>query len=146
VGDRVTPQIRVERIKRRADFLRAQKFRRQFTPGLTLEACPSPGDAAGPRQCRLGVTASRKVGSAVKRNRAKRRLRAAAAALLPLLGREGHDYVLIAKGATLTRPYAALIADLTKALMAAHTGLEAAPAGRPKGGSGGSEARNDPHT
>jgi hypothetical protein len=45
----------------------------------------------------------------------------------------------------LTRPYAALIADLTKALMAAHTGLEAAP-GRPMGASGGSEARNDSHT
>jgi len=145
VGESDTSPIRVERIKSRADFLRAQKFRRQFTPGLTLESCPSPGGVETDT-CRVGFTASRKVGSAVKRNRAKRRLRAAAAALLPLLGREGRDYVLIAKGATLTRPYAALIADLTKALMAAHTGLEAAPAAKPMGASGGSEARNDSHT
>ena len=59
------------------------------------------------------------------RNRAKRRLRAAAAEILPLLGRSGHDYVLIAKAATLSRPYAALVADLTKALSGAHAALEA---------------------
>jgi len=75
--------------------------------------------------CRVGFTASRKVGSAVKRNRAKRRLRAAAASVLPLLGRERHDYVLVAKAATLSRPYAALVADLTKALEVAHAALEA---------------------
>ena len=111
-------------MKRRADFLRAQKSRRQFTPGLTLESCRSPDDvpAGG---CRVGFTASLKVGSAVKRNRAKRRLRAAATALLPLLGREGHDYVLVARAATLSRPYTALLADLTKALMGAHAELEA---------------------
>ena len=117
-------KLRVDRMKRRADFLRAQKSRRQFTPGLTLESCRSPEDVplAG---CRVGFTASRKVGSAVKRNRAKRRLRAAAAELLPLLGRKGHDYVLVAKVATLSRPYAALLADLTKALTGAHAELEA---------------------
>jgi ribonuclease P protein component len=111
-------------MKRRADFLRAQKSRRQFTPGLTLETCRSPEDVPS-SGCRVGFTASRKVGSAVKRNRAKRRLRAAAASILPLLGREGHDYVLVARAATLSRPYAALVADLTKALTAAHAELEA---------------------
>lgn len=120
-----SPKVRIERIKRRADFLRAQKFRRQVTPGLTLESCRSP-DEAPSTGCRVGFTASRKVGSAVARNRAKRRLRAAAAAILPLLGREGHDYVLVAKVATLSRPYAALVADLTKALTAANAELEAA--------------------
>ena len=124
MGVGASSPIRIERIKRRADFLRAQKFRRQYTPGLTLETCRSPEDAAT-AGCRVGFTASRKVGSAVKRNRAKRRLRAAAAATLPLLGREGHDYVLVARAATLSRPYAALVADLTKALMGAHTALEA---------------------
>ena len=117
-------KIRVDRVKRRADFLRAQKFRRQFTPGLTLESCRSPEDVPS-TGCRVGFTASRKVGSAVKRNRAKRRLRAAAAEILPLLGRTGHDYVLVAKVATLSRPYAALLADLTKALTGAHAEFEA---------------------
>jgi len=144
VGVAASSPIPVERIKRRADFLRAQKFRRQSTPGLTLESCPSPDEMADAAQCRVGFTASRKIGSAVKRNRAKRRLRAAAAAILPLLGRQGRDYVLVAKAATLSRPYAALVADLTKALIAAHAASETAPT---RGGlpnrSKGSKTRND---
>jgi len=137
VGAGASSPIRIERIKSRADFLRAQKFRRQHAPGLTLESCRSPEDAAA--GCRVGFTASRKVGSAVMRNRAKRRLRAAAAEILPLLGRKGHDYVLIAKTATLSRPYAALVADLTKALMGAHAALEANANGARKG----NKARNE---
>jgi ribonuclease P protein component len=124
VGVSASSPIRVGRIKRRADFLRAQKNRRQYMPGLTLESCRSPDDIAKADNCRVGFTASRKIGSAVKRNRAKRRLRAAAAAILPLLGQQGHDYVLVARPATLSRPYAGLIADLTKAIMAAHATLE----------------------
>jgi len=130
VGVSTSPPLRIERIKHRADFLRAQKFRRHYAPGLTLETCPSPENSAS-TACRVGFTASRKVGSAVLRNRAKRRLRAAAAQILPLLGRSGHDYVLIAKAATLSRPYAALVADLTKALSGAHAAFEAGR--RPEG-------------
>jgi len=124
-------------MKRRADFLRAQKFRRQYAPGLTLESCSSPDDVPS-TGCRVGFTASRKVGSAVDRNRAKRRLRAAASEILPLLGRKGHDYVLVAKVATLSRPYAALVADLTKALTSAHAALEADAAGKSAGARKGS--------
>ena len=65
---------------------------------------------------RVGFTASRKVGNAVIRNRAKRRLRAAAAAILPTLGKPGTDYVLIARSGTAARPYAALLADLETGL------------------------------
>jgi ribonuclease P protein component len=61
------------------------------------------------------------------RNRAKRRLRAAAAVLLPLLGREGHDYVLVARTLTLWRPFADLTRDLEKAVSAAHAALGRAP-------------------
>ena len=65
---------------------------------------------------RVGFTASRKVGNAVVRNRAKRRMRAAAASVLPALGRPGTDYVLIARADTAHRPFAELIADLEAAL------------------------------
>jgi ribonuclease P protein component len=113
-------------MRKRADFLRAQKGRRQSASGLTLEACHSPPAKAVPGAARIGFTASRKVGGAVERNRAKRRLRAAAAATLPLLGREGHDYVLVARTATLSRHFAELIRDLSKALAAAHAAMDQA--------------------
>ena len=65
---------------------------------------------------RVGFTASRKVGNAVVRNRAKRRLRAAAAEILARDGRCGTDYVLIARAGTGERRYAELLDDLASAL------------------------------
>ncbi|HYK80139.1 MAG TPA: ribonuclease P protein component [Micropepsaceae bacterium] len=111
-------------MRKRADFLRAQQGRRQSTPSLTLETCVSPPAKAVPGAARIGYTASKKVGGAVERNRAKRRLRAAAAATLPLLAREGHDYVLIARTTTLSRRFPELIRDLSKALTAAHAAMD----------------------
>jgi len=64
----------------------------------------------------VGFTASRKVGNAVTRNRAKRRLRSAAASILLGKGKPGTDYVLIARTSTVDRPYHALVADLETAL------------------------------
>jgi ribonuclease P protein component len=69
---------------------------------------------------RIGFTASRKVGIAVERNRARRRLKAAAAAVLPQAGEPGFDYVVIARGETLTRPFADLLGDLETALKRVH--------------------------
>ncbi len=65
---------------------------------------------------RIGFTASRKVGIAVERNRARRRLKAAAAVVLPKSGQLGFDYVAIARTETLTRRFADLVADLETAL------------------------------
>ena len=111
----------MDHLKKRADFLRAARGIRRVEGAITLETCPSllPG-------IRVGFTASKKIGNAVARNRAKRRLRAAASALLPLLGRQGHDYVLVARGTTGTRPYQELLNDITAALKSAHRKLDQA--------------------
>ena len=64
----------------------------------------------------IGLTASRRVGKAVARNRARRRLRALAREILPDDGTPGTDYVLIARAGTLSRPYMEMAADLKRAL------------------------------
>ena len=66
---------------------------------------------------RAGFTATRKIGGAVVRNRAKRRLREAARLLLPELGRPGSDYVFIARGGTTARPWSRLLDDVKSALI-----------------------------
>jgi len=113
----------VERLKKRADFLRAARGIRRVEGAITLETCLAPELA--PAHLRVGFTASKKIGNAVVRNRAKRRLRAAASQLLPLLGRPGHDYVLVARGTAAARPFPALLSDITTALKAAHRKLDA---------------------
>ena len=65
---------------------------------------------------RIGYTVSRKVGNAVCRNRAKRRLRAVAAQIMPTHARDGTDYVIIGRAKTLTRPFGRLVGDLEAAL------------------------------
>ena len=69
-----------------------------------------------PADIGFGLTASKKVGNAVERNRARRRLRALATGSLRRLAKPGADYVLIARRATLTRPWPDLQRDLYQAL------------------------------
>ena len=123
MGQADSHPLTVERLKIRADFLRAAKGIRRVEGAITLETCATPEPLPG--TVRVGFTASKKVGNAVIRNRAKRRLRAAASQLLPLLGRDGHDYVLVARGTTVARPFPALLSDITTALKAAHRKLDA---------------------
>jgi len=112
--------LRLNTIKARADFLHAARGVRRSQPSLTLEVAPTPEAGRLPDTVRYGVTASRKVGGAVQRNRAKRRLREAARKVLPLSALPGNDYVLVARQETLKRPFDALLADLARALEAAH--------------------------
>ncbi|MCP2670936.1 ribonuclease P protein component [Maricaulaceae bacterium EIL42A08] len=114
--------------------MRARDGLRYARPGVVIQMRPRPDDAEGP--VRAGFTATKKIGNAVVRNRAKRRLREAARMLLPLHGRVGSDYVFIARGATGTRAWTALLDDVETALISlARKSGETdtrAPARRPK--------------
>lgn len=105
-------------LKKRADFLACNKGPYRGVKGFVLQARDRKD---GTDDIRVGFTCSKKVGNAVKRNRAKRRLREIARAVLPTEGRVGHDYVLIGRnGATAALPFSRLLDDLHKALAILH--------------------------
>jgi len=107
----------LETLKNRPDFLAAARARRHVTPGFVLQA----RNRGEPGPARIGYTCSKKVGNAVARNRAKRRLREVARLALPELGRDGWDYVLVGrKEVTATLPFDHLMADLRRALKKVH--------------------------
>ncbi len=115
--DGETP-AKIETLKNRPDFLRCASARRQGTAGFMVQGFARNDDRP---LIRVGFTASKKIGNAVARNRAKRRLRALVREILPALGQMGWDYVIVAKPiATIDRDFAALKSDLTTALAAIH--------------------------
>jgi len=115
-------------LARRADFLRiAGRGTKWATAGLILQACPrstegatrlgqSGANVSATPTIRVGFTASKKVGGAVVRNRARRRLRALAREVIANEAAPGYDYVLIARAETATRDYADLRKDMRFAL------------------------------
>ncbi len=110
----------VIRLQHRPQFLKVAGTRRKWvTPGLILQARCRPEDEAEfvlPDAIRIGFTVSKKVGNAVKRNRARRRLRAVAEEILAEHARSGYDYVVIGRAVTVRRPYQELVNDLRTAL------------------------------
>ncbi len=108
----------VERLRKRADFLTLNRARRQGTATMLVQG---RNRCDGTDVIRIGFTCSKKVGNAVARNRAKRRLREVVRLNLPEHGRPGWDYVLIGKpSATVEKPFADLQRDFQFALRKLH--------------------------
>lgn len=104
----------IERLKKRSEFLAAARAPSCAKGAVVLQARDR---ADGSPLIRVGFTATRKIGGAVVRNRAKRRMRAAAQALLPQHAKPGHDYVLIARNGAPTRAWPRLLDDVKTALI-----------------------------
>lgn len=103
----------LERLRKRSEFLIVSKTGEKWiTPAFILQAYQRASE--GPS--RYGITASRKVGGAVERNRAKRRLRALIKDVLPPLAQAGMDYVFIARQEVLKREFALMREELRHAL------------------------------
>lgn len=109
-----------ERLKKRREFLAvAASGYKVVSSTLVLQGKPSVADKA--QECqkdirRVGFTVTKKTGNSVVRNRIRRRLRAAAAQLVPEIGNINWDYVVIGRIAALEQPYDIILRDLRYAL------------------------------
>lgn len=104
-------------IRKRADFLAANRGLRVARPGFVLLASPNQGLGK-----RFGITVTKRVGNAVIRNRIKRRFRELLRAALPASGLPDHDHVLIARDAAIERDFTLLRTELDEALARASAG------------------------
>ncbi|RMF69486.1 MAG: ribonuclease P protein component [Alphaproteobacteria bacterium] len=117
-------------LKRRSEYLAVQRAGlRVVRPGLVLQAArrrsaEGDGQAVSGSGIGVGFTVTKRTGKAVVRNRIRRRLKAAAALVLPVMGRAGVDYVLIGRRDALHRPFAGLLRDLRSAIKGVHRLLD----------------------
>lgn len=106
------------RLKKRSEFLfvanRNGKSLYKARPSVVVQTRKHQTRETG---IHCGFTATKRVGNAVIRNRCKRRLRECANALLPELGKQGFDYVFIARDSTAHTDWSTLCKDVEKALL-----------------------------
>ncbi len=110
-------QADVSVIRKRRDFLAANRGLRVARPGFVLLAHPNGGQGK-----RYGITVTKKVGNAVVRNRMKRRFRELLRAALPTHGLPDHDHVLIGRNTGIERDFSAMAQELEAALSRATQG------------------------
>lgn len=107
------PRLKIARIQKRADFLACAKAPYCARGAVLVQARRRDEDPL----VRTGFTATKRIGGAVERNRAKRRLREAVRQLLPDLAHPGFDYVFVARGGVTTREWPRLLDDVKSALL-----------------------------
>ncbi|GIU67221.1 ribonuclease P protein component [Candidatus Phycosocius spiralis] len=105
--------LQIDRLRKRPQFLRVAQGAKASGRYVSLQVCRSDDSPSQQALARFGLTASKKVGNAVLRNRARRRLRSAMLQLLSVHGRPGFDYVAVARTASVTADWPALLDDLT---------------------------------
>lgn len=118
----------VDHLRKRRDFLAAAKARRAGTASFLMQG-RDRGDAGA---ARVGFTVTKKTGTAVVRNRIRRRLREAVRKVLPEAGRAGFDYVLVAREAALRTPFEGLVREVERAVRKLHAPAEARKDAGPK--------------